>query len=193
MFIIYNFSNCLQNGLFYGIEDENLRKELPRLWWYDTVAFINVLFSNELWRQKLHGLLSRRQIKCLSNIFVMFTTNKYQCPTLLTVGSLHIGPVMWKCFPYPGASFSSCCCRLVRLYHLRKIVLPVTSYSFCPLTSEERHRLMAPGNRLFCSVITSAYPNYFYPMIYRWLRARLQFLQCVSNGGTAVLHKAINM
>ena len=28
---------------------------------------------------------------------------------------------------------------------------------------------------------------------YRWLSARLQYLQCVSNGDTAVLHYAIDM
>ena len=29
--------------------------------------------------------------------------------------------------------------------------------------------------------------------IYRWLSARLRYLQCISNGDTAVFHKAIDM
>ena len=31
------------------------------------------------------------------------------------------------------------------------------------------------------------------PGIYRWLSARLQYLHCISNGDTAVLHQAIDM
>ena len=34
---------------------------------------------------------------------------------------------------------------------------------------------------------------WFWVCIYRWLRARLHYLQCFSNGDTAVLHKAINI
>ena len=33
----------------------------------------------------------------------------------------------------------------------------------------------------------------YHENIHRWLRARLQYLQCVSNGDTAVLHKAVDM
>ena len=35
--------------------------------------------------------------------------------------------------------------------------------------------------------------DYFVPELYRWFSARLQYLQCINNGDTAVLHKAIDM
>ena len=55
-----------------------------------------------------------------------------------------------------------------------------------------RHLLHSCDELVSCMYICDRYLN-GWNSVYQWLSARLQYLQCVSNGNTAVLHKTIDM
>ena len=46
---------------------------------------------------------------------------------------------------------------------------------------------------VYCGYIHICCGLFIYHWLFRWLCVRLQYLQCVSNGDTAVLHKAIDL
>ena len=67
-----------------------------------------------------------------------------------------------------------------------KVVTLITSSSLEMLKAANRHKLDLQRLEKATQYQADEYMSLF--LTYRWLGARLQYLQCVSNGDTAVLH-----
>ena len=155
----------------YDIEIRFNRRDL-----YQTLAFCGHVFTTKLQLKKI-TLGHMTENKC-----------GYQMHIFVTSFSTQYAPV-WRCFclvqPLRQPFRPKCTNRILQMHHQNPVVPsesgvhpqnPVCTYSVNIMTT------LGFSIMVVCERISWIWKTY------RWLSARLQYLQCVSNGDTAALH-----